>query len=394
MGETPDQPVPLTWDPRVVRDWLLEEGRFSEDLHALTQALGDRLLAAGAPVWRLRLAMRTLHPLMTAIGSAWEREPGGDERVQSPHGLEHRPSYIGSPMESISKTGKPFRRRLTDTLGEEDHRILHELKARGATDYLGMPLRLAGGAGAVFVVTSDAEGGLADADVLAFERVCSAVTPIVEVFRYRDTSAAIAEAYLGKRTGQRVLDGQITRGDIEHIQAAILVSDIRDWTGMNMRLPAEEALACANRYFEVIAEAVESHGGEILKFLGDGVLAVFPTQGGDADDCAVCSNALAAAKAALLRADEIDPPLELKFGIGLHFGDVLYGNIGSATRIDFTVLGSAVNIAARLEGLCRQLDRQVLFTNEVAERLPYSVEALGLVDLKGVERPIQACSLL
>lgn len=384
MSEDTASNEKLSWNPRQIRDWLLAEGRFSEDLHALTQELGNQLLAAGAPVWRLRVAMRTLHPLMTAIGSAWEREPGGEERVQAAHGLELRSSYIGSPMQLITTGKQPFRRRLTGELGDEDHRILHELKVRGATDYLGLPLRFSDDAGAVFVVTSDMDRGFSNADVAAFERVGAALAPIVEVFRFRETSVAIAEAYLGQRTGRRVLDGKITRGDIEHIQAAILVSDIRDWTGLNMRLPAEEALAYANRYFEVIAEAVEANSGEILKFLGDGVLAVFPIEEPNACKQDVCINALTAANSALRLAEELQPPLELDFGIGLHFGEVLYGNIGSPSRIDFTVLGPAVNLAARLEGQCRHLNRRILLSKDVADCLPFAVEELAAVNLKGI----------
>nr|WP_286183469.1 adenylate/guanylate cyclase domain-containing protein [Labrenzia sp. R4_1] len=173
-----------------------------------------------------------------------------------------------------------------------------------------------------------------------------------------------------------------------------MVSDIRDWTGLNMRLSAEEALGRANRYFEIIAEAVEGKGGEILKFIGDGVLAIFPTEDGQADDRAVCANALEAAQTALQCAQEAEPPLDLTFGIGLHFGEVLYGNIGSSRRIDFTVLGSAVNLASRLEGLCRQWDRPVLFSEDVAGRLNVEVEKLGSAELKGVTEKVGVFGVL
>jgi adenylate cyclase len=162
----------------------------------------------------------------------------------------------------VTETGNPFRRRLDGTLGGDDHRILHELKERGATDYLALPMRFSDGKGAILSMASDADGGLSEADIAAFTRICDVLAPIVEVYRMRHIAAVVAEAYLGQRTGRKVLDGHITRGDIETINAAILVSDIRDWTGLNSRLPADEVLACANRYFEVIAEAVEARGGE------------------------------------------------------------------------------------------------------------------------------------
>lgn len=374
---------PATWDPGAVRDWLLETGRFRPDLYGLVQGLGEFLRNNGAPVLRLRVSNRTLHPLTTAVSSVWELDPGRRERIETPHGLEKRPSYLGSPMQFVSETGKPFRRRLDETLGEDDHRILHELKERGATDYLALPMQLSDGKGAIYSMASDAAGGLSDEDIAAFNRICDVLAPIVDIYRHRHIAAVVAEAYLGQRTGQKVLDGRITRGDIETINAAILVSDIRDWTGLNTRLPADQALAAANRYFEVIAEAVEARGGEILKFIGDGVLAVFPTDD-RVDDSQVCANALNASMEALAGARQADPPLEVDFGIGLHFGEVAYGNVGSKTRIDFTVLGSAVNIAARLEGLCREFQRPVLFSKAVADRLPEPADRLGEAVLKGM----------
>lgn len=383
---------PATWDPGAVRDWLLETGRFCPDLYGLVQGLGEFLRKSGAPVLRLRISNRTLHPLTTAVSSVWELDPGRREQIETPHGLEQRPSYLGSPMQFVSETGNPFRRRLDGALGADDHRILHELKERGATDYLALPMRFSDGKGAIYSMASDADGGLSEEDIAAFTRICDVLAPIVEVYRHKHIAAVLAEAYLGRRTGQKVLDGRITRGDIETINAAILVSDIRDWTGLNARLPADQALAAANRYFEVIAEAVEARGGEILKFIGDGVLAVFPTND-SADDRQVCADALNAAMEALGTARQSDPPLGVDFGIGLHFGEVAYGNVGSKTRIDFTVLGSAVNIAARLEGLCREFRRPVLFSTAVADRLPEPADRLGEAVLKGMTEPTDVFTL-
>ena len=238
----------------------------------------------------------------------------------------------------------------------------------------------------ILVLVTDRAGGFAAEELQAITTIAAALAPIVEVFKARSISLAVAEAYLGPRTGKRVLDGQITRGDIEKIDAAIFVSDIRDWSGLNSRLPAEEAMARANRYFEIAAAAVEGNGGEILKFVGDGVLAVFATDGGHGPE-AVCERALAAARQALQAADTCDPPLGLDFGIAMHFGEVLYGNVGSETRLDFTVLGQAVNIAARIEGLCSKHNRRILFSEDFADRLPGSTEFVAEETLKGQGRP-------
>ena len=341
------------------------------------------MLASGAPLWRLRLSMRTLHPLLAAISSVWERDEGPVKRIETPHGLEGRSGYIGSPLEIMGRTGTAFRKQLAAALSDADHNVLHELKARGGTDYFGIPLRFSDGTSGTLVVTTDAAGGFSDPDIERVTEIASVLAPIVEVFGSRRVSLAVAEAYLGPRTGRRVLEGQITRGDIERIDAAILVSDIRDWTGLNNRLPAEAALALANRYFEVIAEAVESNDGEILKFIGDGVLAVFPTDDGALDGANACSKALAAARRALQLAGEATPKLDLNFGMGVHFGEVLYGNIGSKSRIDFTVLGQAVNTAARIEGLCSRFDRPILFSQEFADQLAEPTTLVAEEILKG-----------
>lgn len=345
--------------------------------------LGDRLLAAGAPLWRLRLAMRTLHPLTTAITTAWERDDASMEQILSPHGLERNAEYAGSPFEVVARTRAAFRKKLIEPLSDADHNVLHDLKARGGTDYFGLPMKFSDGTAAILVVTTDAKGGFSDLDIARFTEIAAVLAPITEVFGSRNVSVAVAEAYLGPRTGQRVLNGQITRGHIEKISAAVLVSDIRDWTGLNNRLSAEAALALANRYFEVISEAVEANGGEILKFIGDGVLAIFSTDADTPDAATVCENALAAARQALQSQQDADPPLDLTFGMGMHFGEVLYGNIGSNTRIDFTVLGQAVNTAARIEGLCSTLQQPVLFSQEFADLLGEPTTVVAEEVLKG-----------
>lgn len=373
------------WESGPIIDWMVGEGRFLADSDELVRQLGIRMLAAGAPLWRLRLSMRTLHPLITAITSVWERDDGSATHIEVPHGLEGRPGYLGSPLEIIARTGTTFRKQLTIELSDADHSVLHELKARGGTDYLGIPLKFSDGTSATLVVATDAASGFSDPDIERVAEIASFLAPIVEVFSSRRVSLAVAEAYLGSRTGRRVLEGRITRGDIETIDAAILVSDIRDWTGLNNRLPAETALALANSYFEVIAEAVESNNGEILKFIGDGVLAIFPTDDDSSGGTVACNRALAAARQALQIAEALTPPLNLSFGMGVHFGEVFYGNIGSKSRIDFTVLGQAVNTAARIEGLCGKFGRPILFSQDVANRIAEPTTHVSEEFLKGHE---------
>lgn len=392
MTDTSRKEGPVPWQSGPIIEWLLAEGRLLGDVDETVRKLGQKMLAAGAPLWRLRLSMRTLHPLIAAFSSVWERDAGGTEHIETPHGLEGRSGYFGSPLEIIGRTGAAFRKCLSETLSADDHNVLHDLKARGATDYFGLPLKYASGTTASLVFTTDAANGFSDHDIARLTEIASVMAPIAEVFSVRRISLAVAEAYLGPRTGRRVLEGQITRGDIEKIDAAILVSDIRDWSGLSNRLPAEEALALANRYFEIVAEAVETNGGEILKLIGDGVLAIFPAGDGAISPEVACRNALSAARQSLQSAQCDSQPADLRFGTGLHFGEVLYGNIGSATRIDFTVLGQAVNIAARIEGLCGPLDQPVLFSEAFAGQLGEASRVVAEEPLKGHEGTFRICA--
>ena len=373
------------WLLEPVINWLLNEGRLVSSVDEFTRNLGDTLCKAGAPLSRIRLSMRTLHPLVAASTTAWSKDEDFIQPIESTHGIEQRPSFIGSPFSIIIETESTYRKRLEEPLNKDEHIALHEIKAGGGTDYLGLPLPFSDGNFAIIAYTTVRPGGFDNSDVTQLTRLATMLAPIAEVFSEKRVSRAVTQAYLGNRTGQRVLNGQIRRGDIEQIEAAILMSDIRDWTGWNTRVSGEEALAMANRYFDVICDAIEDNGGEILKFIGDSVLAVFPLEDESLNPSSVCENALAAAKQAVRVADEIDPPLEVEFGVGMHFGQVHYGNIGSKTRIDFTVMGQAVNTTARIESLCSELNTPVLFSESFAKKLSETSIQVGEEVLKGYE---------
>ena len=369
-------------------DWILTTGRL-QGLQTLTDELGPRLRAAGIPLMRLRLGMRTTHPLVAAVSYIWD--PGGNEaedkaQLRAPHGIETRSTYIGSPMEIISTSQAPYRRRLDDTLGPDDHLILHELKERGATDWYGRPMRFATGSFGIIIFVGDGTGFSTD-DITLLDTLSEVLAPIVEARRHDHLATAIATSYLGPRTGQRVLDGEITRGDISQIEAAILFSDIRGWTALNATQSAETVLDVANRYFEVMSDAIDSNGGEILKFMGDGVLALFPSDGSKAGQVDACRQALSAAHAALGIAALAGLPVP--FGTGIHFGKLLYGNVGARERLDFTVLGQSVNIASRVEAFCGRLNEPVLLSDTVAQLAGMPTRHVGTETLKGVDTPMR-----
>ncbi|MEL6450402.1 MAG: adenylate/guanylate cyclase domain-containing protein [Pseudomonadota bacterium] len=368
-------------------NWILTDGRL-QGLQALTDQLGPRLRDAGIPLMRLRVGMRTTHPLIAALSYIWD--PKGQEvddrtQLQATHGMEARSTYIGSPMEIISTTQGPYRRRLDTTLDRTDHLILHELKARGATDWYGRPMAFSTGSFGIIVFVADGAGFGPD-DLALLDTVAEVLAPVVEARRHELMATAIAKSYLGPRTGQRVLDGQITRGDIAQTEAAILFSDIRGWTALNATEPPQTVLDIANRYFEVMSDAIDNNGGEILKFLGDGVLALFPSDGSAAGRTTACRQALGAAHSALGIAKLADLPVP--FGTGIHYGELLYGNVGARERLDFTVLGQSVNIASRIEAYCGRLDRAVLVSEDVARTVHPPLDHVATKTLKGLDAPM------
>jgi len=364
----------MSWSPQTITDWLLEYAASANNLDDLTQQLGAQLAQANAPVWRLRFAMRTLHPLLAAVGTTWENDTGPKPVVESTHGLETRGGYAGSPMTTVSHSREPFRQNLS-TLKPDHHEVLHELRAQGGSDYCALPILFGDRVAAVMTLTTRHEGGFTNTDLAGFDAIAAQLAPFIEVLRLTTLSSAVSEAYLGKHTAQRVLAGEITRGHVDTIDAAIMMSDLRGWTQLNAERDPEQAVAVANSFFEVMDAAVTSESGEILKFMGDAVLAIFPASAGQQD--AVARALRAAQSATTLQTDD------LRFGIGLNVGEVLYGNVGSEKRLDFTVMGPAVNLAARIEGLCAKTDCPILMSNTAAN-LASRTRRVGSFSLKGL----------
>lgn len=397
------------WPLEPVIDWLFDEGRFLPAIETLTEQLGERLLAAGAPVSRVRVSVRILHPLMAALSAVWQRGGAAPTPIRTAHGLEQRSGFVGSPLAEVARTGRPFRRRLSDGLGPDDHNVLHEIAAGGATDYYVSPMRFSSGLAASLAIATDRTGGFDDADIAQLERLARLLTPIAEARVSLRLSETLADTYIGARSGRRVLEGRIHRGDIETIRAAIWFSDIRGWSRIANERPAEEAVAIANAYFDRVDHAVRAQNGEVLKLIGDAVLAIFPV-GHEADaERTACRAAIAAARAALIPVAVASqaPPLpnapneavapapaprpvpEFGFGIGLHLGDVVYGNVGSETRLDFTVMGQAVNFAARIEKLTRSLGVSIVCSADLARASGESLRDLGTHPVAGWDEKVR-----
>ncbi len=370
--------------------WLLSEGLRHTEISDLIKGLGQTLVSAGAPIWRLRFAIWTVHPLLSSLSFAWVR--GSDEVsfFQSDHDIWTRDTYLGSPAEWVIHNKKPYRQSLEVDLDKENHhRVLFQLKDQGATDYLGLPIPFRKGELNTVFFATDRAGGFEDEDCEKFKLIAQCLIPILESMVTRQIAQIVMETYVGHRTGNKVLNGQIKRGDGELIKAAIWYSDLRDFTVHSETLPANELLEMLNQYFETVHKAVSANGGEVLRFIGDAMLIVFPeeTSGSIKEACISAHKASVESLKALellnqTREKEHKP--QIKFGVGLHYGDVIYGNVGAPNRLDFTVMGPAVNQTARLESMTKQLGKRRLMLRPFANALDHGTRSLGFFTLKGI----------
>ncbi len=379
--------------------WLLEQGREARDMPSFLLGLTERLAAAGFPLLRVYVGQRTLHPQIAAIGYLWNRGDAAVEVMTRDISVIQSAAYTTSPFRHLYEFGvKVIRRRLTGPEAQLDFPILTEMRDQGATDYAIFALNLGAIVRSSISITTDQPGGFSNEQLNAFEAIVPLLAMVVEMLETRRLAGTLLEVYLGRDPGRRVLDGAIQRGEGVTIAAAVWYCDLRDFTKLSNKLPRDEVIALLNDYFDSVARPVHAHGGEILKFIGDAILAIFPMED-DLDRDSKCRVALTAAEEALdamrdlneLRASAGKRPL--KIGIGLHAGSVTYGNIGVVSselaRLDFTVIGPAVNLAARIGDLCRPLDETLLASRAFASTCNSTLVPLGEYVLRGFDEPQQ-----
>ena len=323
--------------------------------------------------------------------------------VERPHGSEATEDYRESPLRAVIEDGVEGLRHRLETLEPPwPYHIIGELKAAGATDYAAMPVRFSGGRRTCATFATRRPGGFAVADLTLFDSVLPALGLLLEKLEFQRLAASLLDIYVGRHAGTRILSGDIRRGTNAGLRAVLWYCDLRGFTSLADRLPREEIVALLNAYFEVMGMAVQSHGGEILKFIGDAMLAIFPlgdengaNTGEPMIDRAAAGLALAAALDAVrgmagLNAERAawgQPTMQC--GIALHLGDVMYGNIGAPDRLDFTVIGRAVNLVTRLEGLCKRLDRPVLTSAAFAQSCDAPLLSCGFQPLRGLKDPVE-----
>lgn len=370
-------------------EWLLHKARDMEDTKAVIGGLCDHLIRTAFPLFRLFVTIRTLHPQVAAIGHHWRRGDAIPSEVPREHGIDRQDIYLNSPIKSIHDGEQEVRRRIGDAAVPLDFPILAELRTEGVTDYLVLPLRFSAGRVNVISIATDQAAGFSDADITRFKGLVPLLALVLEAKETHRVASTLLATYLGRDAGRRVLGGLIQRGDGITIAAALWYCDLRSFTATTEALTRDEVIHLLNDYFTCMVQAVHRHGGEVLKFIGDAMLAIFPIAD-DLDRDRACVAALAAAEDALADLDRLngqrrtDGKMILEAGVALHVGAVTYGNIGAPDRLDFTVIGSAVNLVTRLERQCAELDRPLLASAPFASPCGSKLVSIGRHRLRGV----------
>jgi len=376
------------WSLAPVAAWLMIEGRRIGEPAALLAALAAQLDAAGAHVDRLVLTCTTIHPQLLAWGCRWRRGEGATG-FTGLHGVETSDAFVGSPVQHVYEQRGPFRRRLEVLDEERDHALLHELRADGMADYYALPMEFSSGAPSFLALATAAPQGFSDADLERFGALANLLAPLLEIIHARRMTLGLLDTFVGPRISERILHGQVKRGDGDRIEAAFWYSDLRGFTALSEALPAAQLLQLLNEYFENCAAAAAARGGEILQFIGDAILIVFEIRR-PGDEAAVCEAALDAAVDALdsiavvnHRRRRAGLP-EIEFGLGLHVGTVTHANVGAPGRLAFNVVGPAVNKTARLQDLAKRAGVPLAVSQELAAHVRRPLRALGSFELRGI----------
>ncbi len=382
--------------------WLLTEGRRHMALPDLVGAFGAHLRERGVPLDRMTLHVGLLHPRLRGMTYIWYADRPAIETLQREHGIEQNPEFRTSPIYTIMEEKADGLRVPIARVDQHPFPIIAELKADGITDYTAMPLVFASGRRNVATfATRAADGFETEALTLVYDSL-PALTVLLEALTLRLLATDLLNIYVGPDAGARILSGDIRRGTGVTITAVLWHCDLQGFTPLSERLALTELIETLNAYFEVMGGAVENEGGEILKFIGDAILAIFPIPPGAAPQevARTCRRALKAGQAALAGMETLNGargaagrPL-LGSGIALHLGDAMYGNIGAPDRLDFTVIGPAVNLVSRLQGLTRRLQQPLLTSATFAGACPgLPLKSLGFQPVKGVAEPVEVFGL-
>ena len=377
--------------------WLLSAQTRALDGVVLFDELCWRLLGRGVPLWRSNLSIGMLHPQIMGLGFRWWRDRALTQEFRIKHGMAQRSDYLDSPMRPAIEQGLTVRYRLDDEAALARYPVLREFREAGATEYLACPLSGSTGRHRVMTFTTDHPGGFVDAHIATIDAILPAISLVVESKSLQGMNAGLLDLYLGHTIGRHILGGDIFRGQGKRLRAALMAVDLRGFTTLADSMGGDELIQLLDDYFDAVAASVHTNGGEILKFVGDGVLAIFESDG--QSDAQAAAAALTAGQELLRRIDTTNENRHavgqelIRIGVGLHVGEVIYGNVGAIDRLDFTAIGPAVNLVCRLEALTKRLERPLLVSESFAAATSSPLLSLGFHPVRGLSEPQEVFGL-
>jgi adenylate cyclase len=376
-----------------VLHWLTNETRDERFIDNIFAELCIRLQRAGIPVKRATLNLLIHHPQWLGARIIWADGMREAEIARVDYDVRERSEYIGSPVHEIHEGATEVRENLEgDPSLARKHALYDEMRAQGLTNYVAWPLYHTLGKRHVVTFATDRPGGFDEGQLAGLFNLLPVLALVSEIRMKNRLARTLLETYVGSHAGELILAGATRRGSGTTVRAAIMICDLRDFTRISDSWPRDDVIDLLNDYFDAMSEPIARHGGEILKFIGDGLLAIFPLSQPSA--CANLLHAVAEARQAMAALNERNSGTgraPMNYGIGVHVGDVMYGNIGSSTRLDFTVIGPAVNMASRLEALTKQLGKTVLLSRAFADFVErdFDLERVGEYPVRGFSDPIE-----
>jgi adenylate cyclase len=386
-------PVSAHSDSDEIVRWLTNDTRDERFLDNIFAELCVRLQQANIPIKRATLHILIHHPQWLGARFVWADGMREAEIARIDYDVRERSEYIGSPASEIHAGAPEVRENLErDPSPGRKHAVYDEMRAKGLTDYVAWPFYHTLGKRHLVTFATDRPGGFDDAHIAALLKLLPVLALVSEIRVKNRLARTLLETYVGSHAGELILAGATRRGTGTTVRAAILICDLRDFTRISDNWPRDDVIDLLNGYFDAMSEPIERHGGEILKFIGDGLLAIFPLS--EPSACANLLRAVSEARQAMVALNQKNGESSrapLNYGIGIHVGDVMYGNIGSRTRLDFTVIGPAVNMASRLETLTKQIGKPVLLSRAFVDFVKgeSGLERVGEYPVRGFNDPIE-----
>jgi len=374
-----------------INAWMLNEGRLLGDGICIVEHYARLLRESGVPLQRANIAQLLANPLLAAWGVIWTSDETTQYDVE--RSTLEMPAYIGGPFEYVLVNKTTLHKSLTDLNVEKEHGAYIDLAAAGGTDLYANLLEYGDGSIQGCTYVTDNQYGFSDEHISLIENTRHGLACALEPVAMRRSTESLLRTYIGNGPASAVVDGSIRRGEHTTIDAVVMFSDLRGFTEKTEKWAKSDLFEALNSYFDAVVDAVEKSGGDVLKFMGDGILSVFPIK--NQSTKSTCEAAIDAARTAISSMNTInDERLKageqpLSMGIGIHLGSVTYGNIGSPSRLDFTVVGSAVNIASRVQDLCKRVGEPILITSEIFKHQSSGFVSQGAYNIRGVIKPIE-----